>query len=938
MEKDILYKALTRPALILGLPLQLIIFIAWLTVMLCMFISYFFVGLGIFLFITCVALNKKDEMFFSILGKKLLVSSGTTSLSQSKKLYGNNIDYVTSSSYRAIKVDNNINLKHFSTIEKNIPYSSHIDNHIIINKNGDLVATWEVKGISFETKGDDELDIRKNELDNFIRSFSNENIAIYVNVIKKNTDIKIGGDFTGFWFAEENNNRYLDYLKSQQNKETFIYVSLVMKGADLQDKADSFITSIITKLIGKKSINVKEKQDFIDNNLLQMKDLCFRFDKGLSEFGSRRLGLYRKNDYVYSELIELYNLILSGIDRPIIIEPTRLSNLLATSDYYFGEQTVIAKSNNQTKYIKCVEIKTYSNETNQGIFDFLLALPIDICITQSFSILSAKKGVDLIKRKKNQFESSNDDGVSQVLTLDLFIDDLASGNISIGEYHFNVFIRANSFEQVQNQSKEIIQSLNNKGFIAQDSTISLKPNFFAQLPSNFKYRTRVVEITSKNFAGTTGLHNFLAGKRIGNCWGDALTVLQTRSGQPYYFNIHEENAFTNDLGKDLVGNFMIIGGTGAGKTVLASWILEQSLKFNSPTSFKTNVLEQTKKFRFIYFDKDRAVQMHMLALGGKYISLRKGFNTNLNPFALESTQENINFLVSFIKLLCSLDGGPVSVLQDKEIYRAVNQVMSRERSKRSFGISLLLQTLDIEQAEDKREKSIHERLQKWSRNGFLGWVFDNEIDDLDIEKYNTFGIDGTEFLDDKEILDPLMFYILHKIKLLLNGQRIGVFIDEIQKYAECPTVDNMIDDLFRVIRKLQGFIGGATQDLTSIEHTKTYKVLLTQTETKIVMPEKVYREDYFIERLKFTEKEFQLLKTLKKADREFLVKKTSVDTGKPESIVCRLNLGCLGENLRILSIGSSERAVADKLIAETDDAQIWIKKLGQLLQAENMNQ
>jgi type IV secretion system protein VirB4 len=924
MEKDVLYKALTRPALVCGLPLQLIIFIIWLTVMLCMFISYYLCGVGVFLFIICVILNKKDEMFFSMLSKKMIVSSGSVSLAQSKKLFGKNIDYVTCSNYRKLVV-NDIKLINFANIEKHIPFSSHIENNLIINKNGDFVAMWEIKGISFETRGDDELDAKKNELDNFIRSFSNENIAIYVNVIKKNTSVSIGGDFDDFWFADENNHRYIDYIKGQQNKEVLIYVSLVMKGTNLQDKTDSFITEFFSKITGKNTANLKEKEDLIDKNLSKMKDFCFRFEKGLSEFGSRQLGLYEKDSRVYSELIDVYNFILTGIDRQIVIEPTRLSNLLATTNLIFGEQTIVSTMNDKSKYMKCVEIKTYSNETNQGIFDFLLTLPIDICITQSFSVMSPKNGVNLIKRKKNQFSSSKDDGVKQVKNLDDFIDDLASGNISIGEYHFNVFIRADSFDDVQNQSKEVIQALNNKGFIAQDSTTSLKPNFFAQLPSNFKYRTRVVEITSKNFAGTTGLHNFLSGKKSGNCWGNALTVFQTRSGQPYYFNLHEENAFTNDLGKDLAGNFMIIGGTGAGKTVLASWILEQSLKF------KENILDETKKFRFIYFDKDRAVQMHLLALGGKYITLKKGINTNLNPFSLDNTKENINFLVSFVKLLCTLDGGKISVLQEKEIFRAVSQVMSREKSKRSFGISLLLQTLNVEKSEDKRETSIHERLQKWSKNGVLGWVFDNEIDDLDIDKYNTFGIDGTEFLDDKEILDPLMFYILHKIKLLLNGQRIGVFIDEIQKYAECSTADDMIDDLFRVIRKLQGFIGGATQDLTSIEHTKTYKVLLTQTETKIVMPEKVYREDYFINRLKFTEKEFLMLQSLRKADREFLVKKTSVDSGKPESVICRLNLACLGENLRILSIGSSERAVADKLIEQTNDARVWIKELGKLL-------
>ena len=931
MEKDILYKALTRPPLVAGLPLQLVIFIIWITVISCMFLTYYCVGFGVLLFIICYILNKQDEMFFSVLLKRSLTTSGSVSLSLSKKTFGKKIDYVTAFNYRKLVMDG-INLTNFAHIEKHIPFSSHIDPNIIINKNGDMVAMWEVSGISFETRDDEELDGRKNELDNLIRSFSDKNVAIYVNVIKRDTDITIGGNFDKFWFAEENNNNYLNFLKQKQNKETVIYVSLIMKSKNFQDNVDNFVTTILSNLAGKNNIQLKHKQNLLMNNLSNMRDLCNRFDKGLSEFKSRQLSLYENNGYVYSELVNVYNFILSGVDRPIVIEPTRISNLMAATNYIFGDQTVVSTVNDHSIYMKCIEIKTYSNQTNQGIFDFLLTLPFDICITQSFSILPASDGVNLIKRRKRQFSSSQDDGVEQVKNLDKFIEDLASNNISVGEYHFNVFVRSSNFDDVKTQSREIIQALNNRGFIAQDSSHSLKPNFFAQLPSNFKYRTRVVEITSKNFSGTTGLHNFLSGKLTGNCWGDALTVFQTRNNQPYYFNIHEENAFTNDLGKDLAGNFMIIGGTGAGKTVLASWILEQSLKFNSPTSFKENILDESKQFKFIYFDKDRAVQMHILALGGKYISLRKGHKTNLNPFALDSTPENITFLVSFIKLLCSMDGGSISVLQEHEIQRAVEQVMARERDKRSYGISLLLQILNIEHEENKREKSVYERLQKWSVNGGLGYLFDNKIDDFDPELYNAFGIDGTEFLDDREILEPLMFYILHKIKLLLNGQRVGIFFDEVQKYAECPTTDNVIDDLYRVIRKKQGFIGSATQDLTSIEYTKTYKVLLTQTETKIVMPEKTYRADYFIDKLKFTEKEFLMMQTLRKSEREFLIKKTSVDTGKPESVICRLDLSCLGENLRILSIGLSEQALADKLIRETSDPKIWIKKLGQLLE------
>ena len=64
-------------------------------------------------------------------------------------------------------------------------------------------------------------------------------------------------------------------------------------------------------------------------------------------------------------------------------------------------------------------------------------------------------------------------------------------------------------------------------------------------------------------------HNFPVGQASGNHWGDAITVLETTSGTPYYFNFHD-----GDL-----GNFTVIGPSGSGKTVVLSFLLAQAAKF-----------------------------------------------------------------------------------------------------------------------------------------------------------------------------------------------------------------------------------------------------------------------------------------------------------------------------------------------------------------------
>ncbi|MBD4405934.1 type IV secretion protein C, partial [Xanthomonas citri pv. citri] len=83
--------------------------------------------------------------------------------------------------------------------------------------------------------------------------------------------------------------------------------------------------------------------------------------------------------------------------------------------------------------------------------------------------------------------------------------------------------------------------------------------FYAQLPCNFRFRPRIAGLTSQNFACLAGFHNFRAGKRDGNPWGQALTLLKTPSGQPAYLNFHFSKGDEDNYDQKLLGNTRVIG-------------------------------------------------------------------------------------------------------------------------------------------------------------------------------------------------------------------------------------------------------------------------------------------------------------------------------------------------------------------------------------------
>ena len=116
------------------------------------------------------------------------------------------------------------------------------------------------------------------------------------------------------------------------------------------------------------------------------------------------------------------------------------------------------------------------------------------------------------------------------------------------------------------------------GVVAVREDLNQEAAWWAQLPANFSYVARQGLISSVNFAGLFSAHNFPSGQTHKVHWGIPISLLETTSQTAYFFNFHEDD----------VGNFTVIGPSGAGKTVLLTFLLAQARRFDP---------------QIVYFDK-----------------------------------------------------------------------------------------------------------------------------------------------------------------------------------------------------------------------------------------------------------------------------------------------------------------------------------------------
>src|SRR3546814_2485724 len=130
------------------------------------------------------------------------------------------------------------------------------------------------------------------------------------------------------------------------------------------------------------------------------------------------------------------------------------------------------------------------------------------------------------------------DVCSSDLELDQAMDQIASGNFVLGEYHFILTLYADSQERLSRNIATARAELSNAGFVSAKEDLAVVSSFYSQFPGNWKYRTRLANVSSLNFLGLSPLHNFATGKKENNPWGDCVTTLQTTHCQPYYFKFH----------------------------------------------------------------------------------------------------------------------------------------------------------------------------------------------------------------------------------------------------------------------------------------------------------------------------------------------------------------------------------------------------------------
>jgi len=767
-------------------------------------------------------------------------------------------------------------------ISTHITLSSHVSPTVVKTTGGDYLLVWRLDGLPFVGREEWEIEHRHNSFNRMLQTLrapDYPNLAFWVHDVRRRRPIRDSSKFREA-FNQTLSDAYFTSLSGQKLMQNELYLTMIYRPV------------VEGKRWVEKSANVERLQQEQAQAIGTILELAGNVEAVLKDYAPYRLGLYEAaNGVVFSEILEHFAYILNRTDEPVPALKAPIYDYLPVSRQRFSAKTgdfVLTTPSGTNHFGAILNIKEYTEGTYPGILNGLKYLDFEYVITHSFSPMGRQSALSALERTKGMMISSGDKAVSQIIELDHAMDQLASGNFVLGEYHFTMAIYASSQEQLSQNIAATRAELSNAGFVTVKEDLAVTAAFYAQFPGNWKYRTRLANVSSLNFLGLAPLHNFATGKKENNPWGPCVTTLQTTNGQPYFFNFHATHPAENSLGEKAIANTMVIGKSGTGKTALINFLLSQVQKMDpAPTIF--------------FFDKDRGAEIFVRACGGNYLALENGKPTGFNPFHCERTEENIHFLVDLVKVLAGKS--VYSSREEEEIYRAVENMLDTPthlRSMTNFQKSL----------PNMGDDGIFIRMRKWTAGNSLGWVFDNPQDTVDLTRANIIGFDYTDIIDNPEVRAPVINYLLHRLEALIDGRRLIYVMDEFWKILDGKGgLKEFAKNKQKTIRKQNGMGIFATQSPEDALASDISAALIEQTATMILLPNpNASREDY-VEGLKLTEAEYQVVVSLDERSRCFLVKQGHA------SAVCQLNLRGLDDALAVISASTDNIEIMHEVLA-----------------------
>jgi len=415
-------------------------------------------------------------------------------------------------------------------------------------------------------------------------------------------------------------------------------------------------------------------------------------------------------------------------------------------------------------------------------------------------------------------------------------EQLVKGAERFFQFGLYITIPADSLEELNQISKQVIATLGSLMIISKNATLQMEEGFKTTLPlcTDKLMITRNMDTTSlaTTFPFTT-------------------SELTANKGIMYGINEHNGSLIIFDRFTLENANSVVFGKSGSGKSYLVKLEALRSLMFGT---------------EIIIIDPEAEYKALTEAVGGEYISTSFNSPTKINPFDLSTSYEegenNLRQKILSLHSLFKIIMGELNPIEGSILDRAIIATYrmkgitldpATQKNEPPLMEDLYKALVGMEQPE---ANSLAARLEKFVRGSFVG-IFDQHSN-IDIK--NPFTVFSIRDLEDA--LRPIaMFIILDYIwtKIKKEMKKRILIVDEAWYLMKYPDSALFLNSVAKRARKYYLGLTTITQDIEDLLSSQMGQAIINNSSIKILMKQSPSSIDKVAEVFHLSEGEKNLL-------------------------------------------------------------------------------
>ncbi|MDQ7250552.1 conjugal transfer protein TrbE [Dongia sedimenti] len=687
-----------------------------------------------------------------------------------------------------------------------LPWAALVAPGIVLNKDGSFQRTFRFRGPDLESATEAELIAVSARANNVFRRFGS-GWALFFEAERVRSQNYPWSEFPdpASWLVDEERRAAFDGRRGEHHESRFHLTLLYLPQPDAQARLGQSLMEGGTNQQGREW---RAELAVFTTETDRAFDLLSGFLPEIAALDSAETLTYLHNT-------------VSTRRHPVSVPetPIYLDALLVDTALSGGVEPMLGDH-----HIRSLTVLGFPNLTRPGLLDALNHLGFGYRWMTRYLALDRTDATKLLTRIRRQWFNKrksvaallrevlynqpstllDSDAENKAADADQALQALGGDDIGFGYLTTTITVSDPDRAEAERRIREVERVLHGLGLTAIRESVNAVEAWLGSLPGHVYANVRQPPVHTLNLAHLMPLSALWAGpERNGHLGGPPLLMAETSGSTPFRLSTH--------IGD--VGHMLVVGPTGAGKSVLLALMALQFRRYPGSQVF--------------VFDKGLSARAAVLAMGGQHHRLGSGAENEALAFqplrGIERPEER-SWAAEWIAALLIHENMTVTPEIKDTIWSALGSLASAPIEERTLtGLVSLLQSNALKAA-----------LNPYTLEGPFGRLLDAAEGEFSLGGVQCF--ETEELMRSAGAVAPVLTYLFHRLEERFNGRPTLLVLDEAWIYLDHPLFAARIREWLKVLRKKNVAVLFATQSLADIASSPIAPAIIESCPQRIFLP------------------------------------------------------------------------------------------------------